>query len=305
MYQNVLITGGSGLLALNWAIAMRDKFKITLGLHKRKIIVKRTYSKYINLDSVSELTKEFANLNCQIVIHTAGLTDVDYCEIEPALARYTNVTLATNVAKACKRLGIQLVHISTDHLFSGEESMATEEYEIAPLNIYGKTKAEAEHIICKIDPNALVIRTNFYGWGTSYRSSFSDFIIDNLRSEKKISLYEDVFYTPILIESLANIVHRLIDLKVSGIFNVVGNNRISKYQFGRKVATQFNFDDRLIIPSQFTKQKGLCRRPIDMSLSNAKVKKYIYNFFDLDVVRQLGKLDQQEKNGCLQEILKM
>lgn len=303
MYQNVLITGGSGLLALNWAIAMRDEFKITLGLHKRKIIVRRTCSRNINLDSVSQLSKEFENLNCQIVIHTAGLTNVDYCETKPTLAKYTNVTLATNVAKACKNLGIKLVHISTDQLFSGEESMVTEKYEIAPLNIYGETKAEAESMICTIDPNALIIRTNFYGWGTNYRFSFSDFIINNLRSGKKIALYEDVFYTPILIETLAKIVHRLIDLKISGIFNVVGDNRISKYQFGRKVSDQFNLDYRLIIPSRFTQQKGTCQRPTDMSLSNAKIKTYVSNFYDLNVDKQLEKLHQQEKKGYLQEIL--
>ena len=59
--------------------------------------------------------------------------------------------------------------------------------------------------VSKILNNALIIRTNFFGWGTSYRQSFSDFVIDNLRKGNNITLFNDVFYTPILIETLVEL----------------------------------------------------------------------------------------------------
>ena len=125
--KRILITGGSGLLATNWALSMRDVSEITLGLHHRNTSIFGTHSKIVNLESVSELIQEFENLGCQIVINAAGLTNIEQCESNAALARHVNVNLASNVAQACSKLGIQLVHISTDHLFSGQEPLLTEE----------------------------------------------------------------------------------------------------------------------------------------------------------------------------------
>ena len=49
----------------------------------------------------------------------------------------------------------------------------------------------------KYNPDALVIRTNFYALGPTYKKSFSDFIIDNLKLEKKLFLlFSDVYYNP-------------------------------------------------------------------------------------------------------------
>ena len=51
--------------------------------------------------------------------------------------------------------------------------------------------------VLEINPDALIIRTNFYGWGPTYKKSFSDFIIDNSKLEKNIFLlFSDVYYIP-------------------------------------------------------------------------------------------------------------
>ena len=304
MRQRVLITGGSGLLGFNWALAMRDHYEITLGLHSRKISLAGIHAKKINLESVDKLVKKFEELDCQVVIHAAGLANVEQCELEPEIAQYINVTLASNVSQACAKLGIQLVHISTDQLFPGTEPMVSEEYPATPLNIYGKTKAEAEFRICEIDPKALVIRTNFYGWGTSYRNSFSDVIIKALRSQKQISLFQDVFYTPILIETAAKVIHELIDLKASGIFNVVGDDRISKYEFGLIIAEKFKLNSGKIIPGLLSKQSKLTRRPFDMSLCNDKLTKLLDRSLG-NVQEQIETLHQQELMGLTEELKKL
>ena len=55
MKEDILITGGSGLLALNWALTIREKFNVTLGLHDRKINLKDTRSILLDLDSKDAL----------------------------------------------------------------------------------------------------------------------------------------------------------------------------------------------------------------------------------------------------------
>ncbi len=301
MRQRVLITGGSGLLALNWALAMRDHFDIILGLHSRKVSLLGVDAKEINLESINHLMKTVEEIECNFIINAVGFTNVEKCELQPDLAHHLNVTLAKNLAIVCSRLNIKLIHISTDHLFSGKEALVTEDHPASPVNVYGKTKALAEKKVLECNPEALVIRTNFYGWGTIYRTSFSDLIIKTLRLSKEIHLFQDVFYTPILIETAAKVIHELVDLKASGVFNVVGNERISKYNFGMMVSEIFGLNSSGLTPELLANHEALARRPYDMSLSNQKVCNFIGRQLE-GVVEQIYRLLQQEREGQAKEL---
>lgn len=301
MNSTVLVTGGSGLLALNWTCAIRDRHTVTLGLHDRKISLAGIETRQIDLESVDQLVRLFETLQPKIVIHAAGLTSVERCEAKPDLAYHINVVLAVNVAKACARLGLSLVHISTDHLFSGKAAFVDEAHPPQPENVYGRTKAEAESRVLEAHPVAMVIRTNFYGWGTSYRHSFSDVVIEALRANKELTLFQDVSYTPILVETAAQAVHDLIDLRSSGIFHVVGDERVSKYEFGLQLAQEFNLDASLIKPGYISEHVSLVRRPHDMSLSNQKTCKLLGRKLG-GVGEHIARLRQQELNGLAREL---
>jgi dTDP-4-dehydrorhamnose reductase len=297
----VYITGGSGLLALSWATAMRDRYQVVLGLHRRSLSVARIETRPANLDTVDELVGDLEAIQPRLVVHTAGLTNVEACEKNPTLAQRVNVGLAANVAQACGRLGVSMVHISTDHVFSGDVPLMNETQPTAPLNAYARSKAEAEVCVLAAHPAALVIRTNFYCWGPSYRSSFSDSIIAALRAGRPTILFEDVFYTPILAETLANAAHDLVDRRAEGIFHVAGDDRISKCEFGLMLAKDFALDSRLIRPGLLADQPALVRRPRDMSLSNAKTCNLLGRKLG-GVHQHLGRLREQERQGFAREM---
>jgi len=271
----LLITGGSGLLALNWALGKRERFSIVLGVHTRKVVVRGVDVQYINLESIETLISSIENIQPQLIVHTAGLTDVELCEADPELAYYVNFELARNVAVACASLSVPLVHISTDHLFSGEHSWISEKTHVSPINVYGRTKAKAEKGVLDACPDALIVRTNFYGWGPMYRRSFSDMIIDALRSGKELTLFKDVYYTPILAEVLVDVTHELVNKKANGVFHVVGDERVSKHEFGLKVAEMFQLNSSLIKSGSISDKTNLTPRPNDMSMSNKKVSQLI------------------------------
>jgi dTDP-4-dehydrorhamnose reductase len=301
MKPTVLITGGSGLLAINWALAMRSQYSVVLGTHKRGIDLAEVTAFQIDLENVNQLVRALEVIKPHIVIHTAGLTNVDDCEARPELARHINVDLAENVAQACAELGLLLIHISTDHLFSGETPFLDELHPVAPVNVYGRTKAEAELRVIEAHPQTLVIRTNFYGWGPSYRRSFSDMVLEALRTGKDVTLFTDVFYTPILAEAVITAVHDLIGLKARGIYHIVGDERISKYEFGINIVEEFGFDSSKIKAGLICEHSSLVKRPLDMSLSNRKASKLLGRKLG-GVVEQIERLHQQEKIGLAQEI---
>ena len=114
-------------------------------------------------------------------------------------------------------------------------------------------------------------------------------------------LFHDVFYTPILIETLVNTVHDLLNKKVSGIFHVAGDERISKFEFGLEIAKLFNLDTRLIKKTKLQDQRKLTCRPKDMSLSNQKVTKVLGRKLG-GVKEQLLRLQEQETLGLVKEI---
>ena len=301
MSETVYITGGSGLLALNWATAIRSRSRVVLGLHSRRVALAGVEARSASLDSVARINKELEEAGAELVVHAAGLTSVEGCEANPDLAQSLNVDLAANVAKASSSLGLPLVHISTDHLFSGDGALVEEGEPTKPVNVYGRTKAEAEKRVLATHDGALVVRTNFFGWGPTYRRSFSDTILAALRTGERITLFQDVFYTPIIIENLVRAVHDLVDRKMSGIYNVTGDERISKCDFGYMIARHFMLDPGLIEPGVLADKPKLVQRPHDMSLSNAKAATALGRKLG-GPAEHVARLREQEKQGLALEI---
>jgi len=290
--KRVLITGGSGLLAVNWALLIRDKYDVILLLHHKRISLAGVVTDHMPLDSKNNCQLVLDKHSPDVVINAAGITSVEICDSHPDMGKMANVTIPSYLSSACNISGIKLVHISTDHLFSGKFQYAQETDKPEPLNLYAKTKLQGEHEVLSNCHNALVIRTNFFGWGLTYRESFSDFILKKLRDNKSVNLFSDVFFTPILIEELCKKVSDLLDLGASGIFNIVGNERISKYEFGVRLANSFGLNTKLINATSVNRS-DLVVRPKDMSLSNRKLN----NILDSSI----PSLDQQFTSLKLQE----
>ena len=299
--ETVYITGGSGLLAVNWAITVRDRFRVVAGLHRRVIAPRGVETRRVCLESVDAIIADLEAIQPRFVIHTAAFANVDGCEKDPAEAHRVNAELAENVAAACSLLGVRLAHISTDHLFSGEVPLVDEGQPPDPVNEYARSKAEAESLVLAANPSALVIRTDFFCWGPLYRSSFSDSVITSLRAGREVLLFRDFFFTPLLAETVANATHDLLDRDATGILNVAGDDRITKWEFGCLLAEEFGLDTSLLRPGVLADRPTLVQRPHDMSLSNGRVCKLLGKKFG-GVRREIARLHEQEKQGIAREI---
>ncbi len=271
MKKKILFFGGSGLLALNWANQIHQNWDIILLMHKRKVTFPYVEVKKFEKISKSVIRDILNEVKPNLVVNCAAITEVEKCEKEKANAKLVNSELPEIIASICNLRNIKFVHISTDHLFDGKKSFYRENNPICPLNIYGMTKGQAEEKVLNKNPESLVIRTNFFGWGTSYRNSFSDWIIKSLRESKSIKLFSDVYFTPIYIKELVNIIHILLNKKKYGIYNIVSNERISKFNFGIKIAKIFGYPISLIRPISIDELNFLVSRPKDMSLSTKKI----------------------------------
>ena len=290
------MTGGSGLLALNWACAIRGEHDVVLATHTRRVSLAGATTTPLALDDADALTREFERIAPEVIVHTAGLTSVEDCEHDPALAQHANADLARNVARAAARSGARLIHISTDHLFAGTRAFYTETDIPEPLNVYARTKLLAEEWVREENAGALLVRTNFFGWGHRLRQSFSDWIYYNLRADTPLTMFDDVFITPIIADRLAIHAHRLLALGASGIHNIVGEERVSKYDFGVQLADAFELTRSLLIPAKIAASNLSAKRPPDMSLDNAKARERLGSSLG-SVAEFLELLQSQERAG--------
>jgi len=296
MRQKILITGGAGLLGTSLYDSYNKKYDLTLGLHKTDVKLRNVKKIFLKYQNAKNLENQIKNLNPDIVINCIGLSNVEICEQNKKKAIVSNIKIPLSISNICKELNIKFYHISTDHLYDGNKKIYKETDKNKPLNFYAKTKLLADKKILLSNKNACVIRTNFFSNGGKKNISFSDKIIKNLKANKKIYLFDDVYFSPIFIPSLAKILEKTFDKKFSGIFNLGSLTPISKYEFGILIAKIFNFNKDLIKPISIISKK-LVNRPINMSLDSSKIFKII-NFKVPTISRMILELnkDYQNKN---------
>jgi dTDP-4-dehydrorhamnose reductase len=270
MKKKILITGGAGFLGVAWSQYAQSAYDVHVTVNKNKHVETGCTSHQINLVNTQSVNDLIQTIRPDIIVNTAGLTNVDHCENNRELAHELNVTITKNLALAAKFINAQFVHISTDHLFDGKKKIFSETDEVRPVNVYGETKLAGERECLKINPEALVVRTNFFGKSHSSKKSFSDWLYAELSQGNKISMYTDVFYTPIYATNLIRYVHITLDKRLNGVINIAGVDRLSKFEFGYQFAKYFNLDTTLIQAISVDQIKGRVRRPKEMSLDVTK-----------------------------------
>ena len=273
--KKIFITGGSGFLAVNWIIKMRDKFSIINCQNNKIVNIKGSKNFLINLFDIDEVEKFIINHKPDLIIHCASITNIEKCENQKKLANETHVLITKNLSQISKKYNIKLVYISTDHIYDGKKSFYSEKDIPSPLNYYAETKLIGESEVLDASNKNLVIRTNFFGWTTSYQRNFASNIINLLLKNKKVDVFSDVYFTPVFISDLINITHNLIEHSADGIFNISSNERLSKLDFAIKLAKKFKLKYNLINGNKKINVKGLINRPNDMSLDNKKLKKFL------------------------------
>jgi dTDP-4-dehydrorhamnose reductase len=175
------------------------------------------------------------------VINLIAESNVDACQMDIQRAYLANVRTVENLvsAMAAGRSTAHLIQISTDHVYNGvgphEESTAL------PGNVYALTKYAGE--LAALRAGATVIRTNFFGRSrSSSRISFSDWVVNSLRSKAEFTVFEDVYFSALHMTNLTQYVAQVIRQRHSGVFNVGCKDGLSKAEFAQSLARSLGLD---------------------------------------------------------------
>ena len=266
----ILITGASGLLGRSITLRALELQKSVLGVSRRNPF-DMPYLQCLDLKDFAGTRKLVLNLRPSAIIHCAAITDVDYSEDHPDEVHENNVRVSALLAQLAAESNAQFMQISTDSVFDGHQGLYSESDTPLPLNVYARTKLLAEQEATRTHPRPLIVRVNFYGWNLRDRKGLAQWIFDELSQGKTLKGFTDVFFCPLLVNDLAEILLTMQDLDLAGIYHVVGSERISKYDFATRLATTFGFDPCQIVPSSIVDANLRAVRPRDTSLQTKKI----------------------------------
>jgi dTDP-4-dehydrorhamnose reductase len=180
------------------------------------------------------------------IINAAGYVRVDDAESEPEICRRENVAGPVALARACAVRGLPLMTFSSDLVFDGLKTTPYVESDIAsPLNIYGKSKAEAEARVLDEFPAALVIRTSaFFGPWDSF--NFVHLVVDKLANGKSFVAANDISISPTYVPDLVNAALDLLIDEEQGIWHLSNPAIITWADFARLIATTAGYNSARI-----------------------------------------------------------
>lgn len=221
----------------------------------------------------SELRALILEIKPDHIVHTAAFTNIDECEKYEEYANSLAVDVSAVLCEAAPKA--TYTYISTDQLWNGMKPFVVEKDPPQPLNAYARSKLAGEKASLRHNPNSLILRTNYFGDGPSWRRSFSDWILDNLNNNISINLYSDVFFTPMALQHVCEILINLVSQKASGVIHLGGSERISKYNFGLKIAEYFELSTKHIKPILLSAVNNVAQRPHEMSLASNRLSQYL------------------------------
>jgi dTDP-4-dehydrorhamnose reductase len=196
-----------------------------------------------NPDSVDRV---IAELKPWAVVNTAGYVRVDDAEREPELCRFINTDGAAILAETCANHEAAFVTFSSDLVFDGNRAEPyVESCEVAPLNVYGHSKAIAEQRVLRNHPCALVIRTSaFFGPWDEY--NFLAIALRTLASGQPFIAAEDSVVSPTYVPDLVNSTLDLLIDGECGIWHLANSGAIAWADLAQTVANLAGLDTAVI-----------------------------------------------------------
>jgi len=267
-----MVTGASGLLGLNFALAVDGRQHQVTGVDNRNPLGWINFkTRQADLTTPGIIEKLVDEIKPEVILHCAAMANVDDCEKRPQDAQQVNADLPGEIASVAKKHTIKMIHISTDAVFDGQKGNYSEDEEPNPLSVYAHTKREGELAVLSANPQALVARVNFYGWSISGTRSLAEFFVNNLADGKEVKGFTDILFCPMMVLDLAATLVEAVEKDLSGLFHMVGPESMSKYQFGVAIARQFGFDESLVHPASVAEGGLTAARSPNLTLSTGKL----------------------------------
>lgn len=251
--MKILITGSNGLLGQKLIAALKndpdvmlfatsrgeDRTPNSLGQHYRSL----------DISIKDEVDATFEAVRPDTVIHTAAMTNVDACELDPEACRLQNVTATKYLIEAALKHNSHFIFLSTDFIFDGKNGPYREEDAAAPLSIYGQSKLDGEHLVMNSGLAHWAIARTIIVYGVAAGLSRSNVVLwakGALEKGDPINVVDDQYRMPTLAEDLADGCIRIAKRKAKGIYHLSGPDGMTILELVHRIAKFYDLDDTVV-----------------------------------------------------------
>ena len=209
-------------------------FAISLQGHARILTFDRPQ---FDLADSAEVYRRLTQEPVDVILNCAALTQVDYCETHEAEANQLNGYAAESVAKAAQSIGAQLIHFSTDFVFSGEQATPyAEDDEPNPISVYGSSKLLGERLIQQACENHAIFRISWlFG---AQKPAFPEWVIEQAKTRTEpLPIVGDKWGCVTRAEEIVEALHPVImgEIDCQGIYHLCNPGTLSWADYGRCV----------------------------------------------------------------------
>ncbi len=256
----VLITGATGTLGQAFARICADR-----GLRYQV-----TTRQELDVADARSVEDALDGIRPWAVVNAAGYVRVDDAERERDACYRENVCGPAALAAACARRGVQLATFSSDLVFDGALDRAYVEVDVpAPLNVYGRTKAEAERRVLEAMPGALVVRTSAF-FGPWDEWNFATAARRELAAGRPFRALSDVTVSATYVPELAHAVLDLVVDGAGGVWHLANSGAFTWAELARRVADAAGLDAGLVDAVPLADFGLAAPRPRRVALASAR-----------------------------------
>lgn len=254
----------------------KDQWEVWTTWKTHPVEIHKVQSVYLDIASEKAIQDLVEKLQPQVVIHTAAWGNLEKCEENPQQAFHINTTSAEVFAEMCERTESRFIFISSDMVFDGKKGNYKETDKTNPLNVYGKTKLNAEKFIRVICTNYVIARSALiFGSPITGSNSFSEKILKQVSTGQTMPLFTDQYRSPILVQNLAEALLELSRSDFCGLIHLGGRERTDRYTFGTCLADIKGFSQDLLKPVSMSTFKTKAPRPRDTSFDISKAERLL------------------------------
>ena len=195
-----------------------------------------------------------------VLINCVATADVDRCEVEPEWAYAVNATGPGFLARACRHVGADIVHVSTDYVFDGsKQDFYTQEDEANSPSVYGKSKLAGEHAVREEAERFYIVRTSWlFGAGGK---NFGSRVIEYARKGGPLKGVIDQISIPTYAPDLAGRIEEIINLRAHALYQVTSTGPTTWFEFARAALDLAGLSEVEIEPITRAELKQRAARP--------------------------------------------
>ena len=263
--KTLLITGAYGQLGDACVKFLKNNYNITLSG-----VSPSDGGVHLDIRSKSSIKKVLSDIDPDVILNLAALTDVDGCELDPQQAKDINFSGVKNL---CRDFSGHFIQISTDYVFDGKSGPYSEEDEPNPKSVYGKTKLFADNWLLDNYSKSTIIRTNIlYSYTKRTKASFLKWVVDSLNDKQNIKVVNDQWNNPTWTESLSSVIYKIIDNQAFDLYHYGDRDILNRFDFSILISKVFNLDSSLIMPISSDELNQIAPRPRKSGLITKKIE---------------------------------